>query len=151
MAPKKIHRRRDADPGKGLEKYGRAEFADPVNNKYPIDTPVRIKAAWTYIHQSRNAQKYTAGEVRTIKARVRAAAKARKVALPDPDEFVALLDRVRKEALGARATSRLGLSSGQHSGESSGHVIPSIGSPLQSSEDGVDVRGIRIRAGQFLT
>ena len=76
---------------------GDATFADPVNKKYPIDTPGRIKAAWAYIHQPRNAQKYTAGEVRTIKARVRAAAKARKVAPPDPDEFVALLDRVRKK------------------------------------------------------
>jgi hypothetical protein len=72
-------------------------FADPVNKKYPVDTPGRIKAAWAYIHQPRNAAKYTAGEVRTIKARVRAAAKARQVALPDPDEFVALLDRVRKK------------------------------------------------------
>jgi hypothetical protein len=95
--PKRIQRRRDADPQEGFEKYGKATFADPVNNKYPIDTPGRIKAAWAYIHQPRNAEKYTAGEVRTIKARIRAAARARKVALPDPDEFVALLDRVRKK------------------------------------------------------
>jgi hypothetical protein len=95
--PKKIHRRRDADPQEGLEKYGPATFADPVNNKYPIDTPGRIKAAWAYIHQPRNAEKYTAGELRTLKARIRQAAKARKVALPDPDEFVELMDRVRKK------------------------------------------------------
>ncbi len=95
--PKRIQRRRDADPQEGFEKYGKATFADPVNHKYPIDTPGRIKAAWAYIHQPRNAEKYTAGEVRTIKARIRAAARARKVALPDPDEFVALLDRVRKK------------------------------------------------------
>ena len=95
--PKRIHRRRDADPQEGLDKYGEAIFADPVNKKYPIDTPGRIKAAWAYIHQPRNAEKYTAGEVRTIKARIRAAAKARKMALPDPDEFVELMDRVRKK------------------------------------------------------
>lgn len=94
---KKIHRRRDADPEEGVEKYGDATFADPTNNKYPIDTPGRIKAAWAYIHQPTNAAKYTAGELRTIKARIRAAAKARKLALPDPDEFVALMDRVRKK------------------------------------------------------
>jgi hypothetical protein len=35
--------------------------------------------------------------VRTIKARIRRAAKARKVALPDPDEFVELMKRVRKK------------------------------------------------------
>ena len=94
--PKKIHRRPDADPREGLRKYGDATFADPVNRKYPIDTPGRIKAAWAYIHQPSNAEKYTAGERRTIQARIRAAAKARKVALPDPDEFVGLMARVRK-------------------------------------------------------
>ena len=95
--PKKIRRRPDADPQEGVEKYGKATFADPVNNKYPIDTPGRIKAAWAYIHQPINAGKYTDAEVRTIKVRVRRAAKARQVALPDPDEFVKLMDRVRKK------------------------------------------------------
>jgi hypothetical protein len=97
MSPRKIHRRRDADPRTGLEKYGKATFADPVNKKYPIDTPGRIKAAWAYIHQPLNAGKYTDEEVRTIKIRIRRAAKARKVALPDPDEFVELMARVRKK------------------------------------------------------
>ena len=95
--PKKIRRRRDADPRQGREKYGDATFADPVNNKYPIDTPGRIRAAWAYIHQPGNAGKYKAEEVRVIKRRIRRAAKARRVTLPDPDEFVALLDRVRKK------------------------------------------------------
>jgi hypothetical protein len=94
---RKIHRRRDADPKEGLKKYGDTTFADTVNKKYPIDTPGRIKAAWAYIHQPSNAEKYTAGEVRTIKARVRRAATARRVALPDPDEFVELMARVRKK------------------------------------------------------
>ena len=94
---KKIHRRRDADPKEGLKRYGDTTFADTVNKKYPIDTPGRIKAAWAYIHQPSNAEKYTAGEVRTIKARVRRAATARRVALPDPDEFVELMARVRKK------------------------------------------------------
>ena len=95
--PKKIHRRRDANPEEGLKKYGKATFADPVNNKYPIDTPGRIKAAWAYIHQPSHAEKYTAEEIRTIKIRIRQAAKARQVALPDPDEFVELMARVRKK------------------------------------------------------
>jgi hypothetical protein len=80
-----------------VEKYGDATFADPVNNKYPIDTPGRIKAAWAYIHQPINAAKYTDEEVRTIKVRIRRAAEARKVTLPDPDEFVELMDRVRRK------------------------------------------------------
>ena len=95
--PKKIHRRRDADPRAGLEKYGDTAFADPVNKKYPLDTPGRIKAAWAYIHQPTNAEKYTAAEVRTIKSRVRRAARGRGVALPDPDEFVELMARVRRK------------------------------------------------------
>ena len=94
---KKIHRRRDADPREGLEKYGDTRFGDPVNKKYPIDTPGRIKAAWAYVHQPSNAQKYTAAELRTIKARIRRAARARAVELPDPDEFVELMARVRKK------------------------------------------------------
>jgi len=94
--PKKIHRRRDADPRDGIETYGETTFADPVNKKYPIDTPGRIKAAWAYIHQPSNAEKYTVDELRTIKLRIRKAAKARKMGLPDPDEFVELMARVRK-------------------------------------------------------
>lgn len=95
--PKKIHRRHDTDPEEGKRKYGNAIFADPVNNKYPINTPGRIKAAWAYIHQPINAKKYSEEEVRTIKVRIRRAAKVRKVSLPDPDEFVELMDRVRKK------------------------------------------------------
>ena len=79
-----------------MARYGRTTFADPVNKKYPVDTPGRIRAAWAYIHQPSNAAKYTLREVRTIKARIRRAAKARKVTLPDPDEFVELMARLRK-------------------------------------------------------
>jgi hypothetical protein len=93
----RIHRRRDADPGVGLERYGPTVYADPTNNKYPIDTPGRIKAAWAYIHQPRNAAKYTAEERRTIMSRIRKAAKGRRVTLPDPDEFIELMKRVRSE------------------------------------------------------
>src|SRR4051812_8784795 len=95
--PKRIHRRRDADPSKGRRKYGDTAFADPTNEKYPIDTPGRIKAAWAYIHQPSNAVKYTAAERRTIQARMRNAAAARKVTLPDPDEFVELMAKMRKK------------------------------------------------------
>jgi hypothetical protein len=33
----KIDRREDVNPETGEHKYGDVEFADPVNNKYPID------------------------------------------------------------------------------------------------------------------
>src|SRR3954462_7303192 len=94
---KKIHRRRDADPQDGLRRYGDATFADPTNKKYPIDTPGRIKAAWAYIHQPSNAGKYTAAERRSIQARIRQEAKRRRVSLPDPEEFIELMARVRKK------------------------------------------------------
>lgn len=83
-------------PAERRREVWEATFADPVNKKYPIDTPGRIKTAWAYIHQPLNAGKYTDEEVRTIKIRIRRAAKARKVALPDPDTFVELMARVRK-------------------------------------------------------
>ena len=95
--PKKIHRRLDADPKEGVRKYGKVRFADQTNRKYPIDSPGHIKAAWAYIHQPENAAKYTPDEVRTIKIRIRRAAKTRGVTLPDPDEFVELMRRVRKK------------------------------------------------------
>ena len=94
---KKIHRRSDADPQEGVRKYGKVKFADPTNRKYPIDSPGHIKAAWAYIHQPENAAKYTPEEVRTIRIRIRRAAESRDVTLPDPDEFVELMRRVRKK------------------------------------------------------
>jgi hypothetical protein len=92
-----IRRRPDADPTEGIKKYGAALFADPTNKKYPIDTPGRIKAAWAYIHQPRNAAKYSVAERRTIVSRIRKAARSRKVSLPDPDDFIELMVRVRKK------------------------------------------------------
>jgi hypothetical protein len=93
---RRIHRRKDTEPDTGVEKYGDTVFADPTNKKYPIDTPGRIRAAWAYIHQPRNAAKYTAAERRTIQSRIRKAAAARQVSLPDPEEFMEMMARVRK-------------------------------------------------------
>jgi hypothetical protein len=98
-------------PREGLRKYGRASFADPVNNKYPIKTRGQINAAWAYVHQLRNGEKHTASEVRAIKARVRAPAKARKVALPGlgrgrrADESGSEEEAVSMRAVAARAYS----------------------------------------------
>jgi hypothetical protein len=71
----KIGRRKDVNPDEGEHKYGDVEFADPVNNKYPIDTPKHIRAAWSYINHEDNAAKYDADEVKKIKDRIRRAAK----------------------------------------------------------------------------
>ncbi|GAB2563531.1 DUF6582 domain-containing protein [Spirosoma aerophilum] len=71
----KIDRRDDVNPTEGEHKYGDVDFADQTNNKYPIDTPEHVRAAWNYIHHKNNAAKYDADEVTTIKDRIRKAAK----------------------------------------------------------------------------
>ena len=70
----KIHRREDVNPERGEHEYGDVEFADPVNKKYPVDTPEHVRAAWSYIHHADNAAKYEKAEVETIKRRIRKAA-----------------------------------------------------------------------------
>lgn len=71
----KIERRDDVDPKTGEHEYGDVEFADPVNNKYPIDTAEHVRAAWSYINHKDNAAKYDADEVKKIKERIKRAAK----------------------------------------------------------------------------
>ena len=70
-----IKRRKDVYPKRGKHEYGEVKFADPVNNKYPIDTAKHIRAAWSYINHKDNAAKYEKSEVAKIKRRIRAAAK----------------------------------------------------------------------------
>ena len=56
-------------------KYGDVEYADEKNKKYPIDTEKHVRAAWSYICMKRNAAKYTEDELKTIKSRIKKAAK----------------------------------------------------------------------------
>jgi flagellar biosynthesis protein FlhB len=70
-----IKRRDDVNPDQGERDYGNVQFADSTNNKYPIDTPEHIRAAWSYINHKDNAAKYKADEVKTIKERIKRAAK----------------------------------------------------------------------------
>ena len=39
MSDTKIDKREDVNASTGEKKYGDVKFADPTNNKYPIDTP----------------------------------------------------------------------------------------------------------------
>jgi hypothetical protein len=71
----KIDRRDDINPERGEKEYGDVAFADPVNNKYPIDSPKHIRAAWSYINHKDNAAKYDKDEVETIKDRIMKAAR----------------------------------------------------------------------------
>lgn len=70
----KIERRENVNPERGEHEYGDVEFADPTNNKYPIDTPEHVRAAWSYINHPRNADKYDADDVKSIKERIKRAA-----------------------------------------------------------------------------
>lgn len=71
-----IKRRDDVNPERGIKEYGDVEFADPVNNKYPIDTDKHIRAAWSYTNHKDNAAEYDADEVDVIKSRIKRAAEA---------------------------------------------------------------------------
>lgn len=77
----KIEKRDDVSPERGEHEYGDVEFADPTNNKYPVDTPAHIKAAWSYIHHKDNAAKYSADDVDKIKQRIERVAKKQGVEL----------------------------------------------------------------------
>ncbi len=68
-----ISRREDVNPKRGVSEYGNVRFADEKNKKYPIDTEEHIRAAWNYINKSKNAGKYSAEEVATIKRKIVAA------------------------------------------------------------------------------
>lgn len=71
----KIDRRDDVNPEQGLREHGDVKFADPVNNKYPLENAGHVRSAWSYINQERNADKYAKDEVRLIKDRIVKAAK----------------------------------------------------------------------------
>lgn len=60
--------------------YGSVEYADPGYQadkvkRYPIDTEAHAKAAWSYIHQAGNAEKYTADQLSSIRQKIQAALK----------------------------------------------------------------------------
>lgn len=79
----KIDKRNDVNRNEGEEKYGDVEFADATNKKYPVDTPAHVRAAWNYINHQDNAAKYDAGEVETIKNKIKRAAKKHGVEIED--------------------------------------------------------------------
>lgn len=69
----KIAAREDVDPKEGKEKYGDVDFADEKNKKYPIDSEEHIRAAWNYINKEKNAGKYEAKDLTTIRSKIVAA------------------------------------------------------------------------------
>jgi hypothetical protein len=79
----KIDKRSDVSEHEGERKYGDVTYADTTNKKYPIDTAEHVRAAWSYINHKDNAGKYEASEVRTIKSRIKRAAKKHGVEISD--------------------------------------------------------------------
>lgn len=62
------------------EPYGDVTYADPGYQKdgkkrYPLDTKEHAKAAWSYINQADNADKYSADQLKTMKSRIKSACK----------------------------------------------------------------------------
>lgn len=74
---KKVAERKDVNPDEGKKKYGDVKFADEKNKKYPIDTEAHIRAAWNYINKPKNAGKYSAGDLKSIKSKIIAAWKSK--------------------------------------------------------------------------
>ena len=81
-----IKRRDDVNPYAGIRDYGDVEFADPVNNKYPIDTDKHIRAAWSYINHEDNADEYDKDDVKIIKKRIKRAADDHGIEISSDDE-----------------------------------------------------------------
>ena len=65
-----MKRREDVNKNRGIKEYGNVEFADNLNNKYPIDTEEHIRAAWSYIHMPRDYEKYSKKDRQTIKSKI---------------------------------------------------------------------------------
>jgi hypothetical protein len=68
--------------------YGDVIYGDPGYQKdgkarYPLHTKGHSKSAWSYIHQAKNAAKYTAAQLKRIKGRVRGALKKHGVKVAD--------------------------------------------------------------------
>ena len=89
----RIKRRGDVSPERGEHQYGDVAFADPVNNKYPIDTPEHVRAAWSYINHTDNAAKYSKGDVRTIKGRATGRARSARGEPPLANLIPLIIDR----------------------------------------------------------
>jgi phage head maturation protease len=72
----------DDDSGERADKmpHGDVEYADPgyqddKKKRYPVDTAEHVRAALSYIGQEANAAKYSADDLKKVKANITAAAK----------------------------------------------------------------------------
>jgi len=81
-----IEKREDVSPKEGKSKYGDVSFADEKNKKYPLDSETHVRAAWSYINMPKNASKYSAEDVKTIKGKIKRAGKKYGIEFSDDEE-----------------------------------------------------------------
>ena len=70
---KAVAERKDVNPKEGEKKYGKVEYADDTNNKYPLDTPEHVRAAASYWGMPKNKAKYSSSSQAKISAAISAA------------------------------------------------------------------------------
>jgi ATP-dependent protease ClpP protease subunit len=85
--------------------YGDVEYADPGyqsdgKKRYPIDTEAHCRAAWSYINQRKNADKYSPEQVSHIKTAIRKAGKKFGIEFEDR-----IAQPVGKHSIGSGGTS----------------------------------------------
>lgn len=85
----------EADKKRAVREYGNVKFADPVNKKYPLDTKAHVRAALAYINMPRNARKYSASQLATIKNRIKAAAKKYGIEVSEKTALGKAIDAVK--------------------------------------------------------
>lgn len=64
----------------GSMPYGNVTYADPgyqgdKKKRYPVDTEEHTRAAWGYINKAKNAGKYTAQQLTSVKGKIKSAMK----------------------------------------------------------------------------
>jgi hypothetical protein len=81
--------------------YGDVEYADSGLQKdgkkrYPINTKEHAKAAWSYINQKHNADKYSAEDLAKVKSKIKAACKKFGVEISDEERSTVDLQKLTR-------------------------------------------------------
>ena len=139
----KIAQRKDVNAKEGEHKYGDVKFADPENKKYPIDTPEHIRAAWNYIQKGKDAGKYSAEDVKSIKARIVAAWKDKIDPKGPPEAEKTVEDEMKTANGGVEKVAGEGSASDLHDvlDELEDETEPGNGEALDALDDAHDAIG----------
>jgi hypothetical protein len=80
--------------------YGDVEYADPGyqsdgKKRYPLDTEDHVRAAWSYINQKKNAAKYSAEDLKKVRAKIKAAMRRLDIAVSECSMTEAMINGSR--------------------------------------------------------